>query len=77
MPGAAVDLAVSASKKGRNPTAWPLLKGPMTSSEFESREIGPGPRRAAFAIGAVLAVLISGAVFLGVVVKRPAAAPIA
>ncbi len=49
----------------------------MTSSEFESREIGPGPRRAAFAIGAVLAVLISGAVFLGVVVKRPAAAPIA
>lgn len=43
----------------------------MTSSEFESRDTpAPGPERAAFAAGAALAVLIGGAIFLGMVVKR-------
>lgn len=76
MPGAAVDLAVSASKKSRGPIAWRLLKEPMTSSEFERRDQGGrGPQRAAFAAGAAFAVLVGGAVFLGTVVKRPSVAP--
>ena len=44
----------------------------MSSSELESREpAAPAPARAAFAAGAALAVIVGGAIFLGMVVKSP------
>lgn len=49
----------------------------MSSSELESRApASPAPERAAFAAGAVLAVMIGGAIFLNLVVKGPRAAPV-